>query len=270
MHPILARFGEVTFYTYGFVMMATLFLIYFLALKYRDTELLERADLADISLLVVFSIWFGGGLLWLLLSGEFSLTNLRHQLDPARLQNLTTLPVASSFFVLLAGYCRWKRLPFWRVLDFLVPFFVFGYALQRTFGCFSAGCCHGTPTTLPWGVTFGDTLGVGPPAGVVVHPTQLYMGFAGLASAYGLMRGYWRWKCWPGFVTGLGTVALFGVYFVVSNWRGDLTSEKIGLGLESSQIVSLLLTALGGSLCVVARWRARREPFEGEKTALND
>jgi len=32
--------------------------------------------------------------------------------------------------------------------------------------CFSAGCCHGTPTDLPWGVDFGD--------GLRRHPTQLY------------------------------------------------------------------------------------------------
>ena len=33
-------------------------------------------------------------------------------------------------------------------------------------GCFVAGCCHGTVTTLPWGVDFGD--------GLRRHPTQLY------------------------------------------------------------------------------------------------
>jgi len=32
--------------------------------------------------------------------------------------------------------------------------------------CFSAGCCYGTPTELPWGVDFGD--------GIRRHPTQLY------------------------------------------------------------------------------------------------
>jgi phosphatidylglycerol:prolipoprotein diacylglycerol transferase len=32
--------------------------------------------------------------------------------------------------------------------------------------CFSAGCCHGVVTDLPWGVDFGD--------GVCRHPTQLY------------------------------------------------------------------------------------------------
>ena len=33
-------------------------------------------------------------------------------------------------------------------------------------GCFVGKCCHGVPTTLPWGVDFGD--------GILRHPTQLY------------------------------------------------------------------------------------------------
>jgi phosphatidylglycerol---prolipoprotein diacylglyceryl transferase len=33
-------------------------------------------------------------------------------------------------------------------------------------GCFVGGCCFGKPTTLPWGVDFGD--------GLLRHPTQLY------------------------------------------------------------------------------------------------
>ncbi len=33
-------------------------------------------------------------------------------------------------------------------------------------GCFVAGCCYGVPTSLPWGVNFGD--------GLHRHPTQLY------------------------------------------------------------------------------------------------
>ena len=33
-------------------------------------------------------------------------------------------------------------------------------------GCFFNGCCHGTPTSLPWGIDFGD--------GVRRHPTQIY------------------------------------------------------------------------------------------------
>ena len=46
--------------------------------------------------------------------------------------------------------------------------------------CFSAGCCHGTPTDLPWGVDFGD--------GVCRHPTQLYEFGFHLACAVILIR----------------------------------------------------------------------------------
>ena len=55
--------------------------------------------------------------------------------------------------------------------------------------CFVAGCCHGTVTTLPWGVDFGD--------GLRRHPTQLYESAFHLAAALalawlerrGLLRG---------------------------------------------------------------------------------
>ncbi|HET6883316.1 MAG TPA: prolipoprotein diacylglyceryl transferase family protein [Pirellulales bacterium] len=47
--------------------------------------------------------------------------------------------------------------------SFAVPVAV-GIAIGRL-ACFAGGCCYGTPTSLPWGVDFGD----GPR-----HPTQLY------------------------------------------------------------------------------------------------
>lgn len=48
--------------------------------------------------------------------------------------------------------------------SFAVPVAV-GVAIGRL-ACFSAGCCYGTPTDVPWGVDFGR--------GVGEHPTQLY------------------------------------------------------------------------------------------------
>jgi len=47
-------------------------------------------------------------------------------------------------------------------------------------GCFVAGCCYGTPTSLPWGVDFGD--------GVPRHPTQLYEAAFHALMAVGLYR----------------------------------------------------------------------------------
>jgi phosphatidylglycerol:prolipoprotein diacylglycerol transferase len=62
--------------------------------------------------------------------------------------------------------------------DFVVP--VAASVAVGRLGCFVAGCCYGVPTSLPWGVDFGD--------GVPRHPTQLYeAAFHGLM-AFGLHR----------------------------------------------------------------------------------
>ena len=47
---------------------------------------------------------------------------------------------------------------------FAVP--VAGAVAVGRLSCFAAGCCHGRPTGLPWGVDFGD--------GLRRHPAQLY------------------------------------------------------------------------------------------------
>ncbi|MBN1320340.1 MAG: prolipoprotein diacylglyceryl transferase [Thermoleophilia bacterium] len=99
------------------------------------------------------------------------------------------------------------RLPLWSLADGTVPAFAAGIVLMRT-GCFLNGCCFGTVTSLPWGVTYP----AGSPAwahhvltgeisllqmGVrskPVHPTQLYemiaaVAFCGLAVWLSRRRG---------------------------------------------------------------------------------
>lgn len=49
--------------------------------------------------------------------------------------------------------------------NLLAPPIALGMAIGRI-GCLLSGCCYGTPTTLPWGIDFGD--------GIARHPTQLY------------------------------------------------------------------------------------------------
>ena len=76
------------------------------------------------------------------------------------------------------------RVPSWRFLDVLVPGVAAGIALARV-GCFLNGCCFGTRTAGPTGVTFPpgslpwlyDLAHAGPSllgGSAKVHPTQLY------------------------------------------------------------------------------------------------
>jgi phosphatidylglycerol---prolipoprotein diacylglyceryl transferase len=49
--------------------------------------------------------------------------------------------------------------------NYFAPGVALGVAIGRI-GCFFRGCCYGQPTSLPWGINFGD--------GILRHPTQIY------------------------------------------------------------------------------------------------
>ncbi len=69
--------------------------------------------------------------------------------------------------------------------SFAVPVAV-GVALGRL-GCFCAGCCHGTPTELPWGVHFSVA---DVDENVRRHPTQIYEFVFHLTAAAFLLVAY--------------------------------------------------------------------------------
>ena len=81
--------------------------------------------------------------------------------------------VLLAMLVTLAGV-RLLRLDLWRSADAIAPGLALGIAVMRT-GCFCAGCCYGTVTRGPLGVTF--------PAGSVPHLMQLGTGAIGLFDA---------------------------------------------------------------------------------------
>jgi phosphatidylglycerol:prolipoprotein diacylglycerol transferase len=65
-----------------------------------------------------------------------------------------------------AGGARWSGISVARLFDAAVPGLCLFGAIARL-GCFLAGCCFGSPTTLPWAVNSARTH-------LDVHPVQLY------------------------------------------------------------------------------------------------
>ncbi|MBF0142231.1 MAG: prolipoprotein diacylglyceryl transferase [Magnetococcales bacterium] len=265
MHPILFYLGELPVYTYGFVMMVVLILLYWLAARNPEKGELDAHDLSYLSLLVVVAIWFGdsfwrgiGGLLAFVPGLETVLRQapLLPQVEVSPrlggLQQTSTLAVGAFLGVWLPLYCRWRRLRLLPVLDFFLPYALLGYGLQRLFGCFAAGCCHGTPTDLPWAVRFPETFGIGPEAGVAVHPSQLYMGFLALL-AFSILAICERCQARVGMRSGGALTGLFGPYFLVSFVRGDLNRVPVVLlGLSPLQLASLGLFLTGVLLMIAA------------------
>ena len=132
---------------------------------------------------------------------------------------------------------------------FVVPILV-GLAIGRV-GCFLAGLHDdtvGVPTSLPWGVDFGD--------GVPRHPAQLYdIGFA-LAALWACLR----WRDELAREPGLAFKLMLAGYLL---WRLGIDALKpvpheFALGLAGIQLVCVLALAVYLPFVIrqSLRWRA--------------
>ena len=73
-------------------------------------------------------------------------------------------------------------MPFRRTLDALAPSLALGFAIA-SIGAFAGGSDFGTPTNLPWAVTYTSRLASlwnGAPLGTPLHPVQIYAALAEL------------------------------------------------------------------------------------------
>jgi phosphatidylglycerol---prolipoprotein diacylglyceryl transferase len=106
-------------------------------------------------------------------------------------------------------------------------------------GCFVAGCCHGLPTSLPWGCDFGD--------GIHRHPTQLYEALFHASAAVVLHR-WGREGRYP-----LQRVKLYiGGYMLFRLATELLRPEpRVALGLTFYQWASLFGIAVMAALFLV-------------------
>jgi phosphatidylglycerol---prolipoprotein diacylglyceryl transferase len=113
--------------------------------------------------------------------------------------------------------------------SFAVPVAV-AVAIGRL-ACFSAGCCYGTPTTLPWGVVF-------PTAGPLPrHPTQLYEAAFHLSAA-AVLYVLWRRQALRGQLIKLYIIAYLVYRFATEFIRPE---AKLWIGLTAYQWTALAL-----------------------------
>ncbi len=171
MRPVLFRLGELNVYAFGTFVLLALgvgFAVMLLAgwrLRYPLPASVALACVVPVPLLAaarVGSILDHPDALELSVSGV-----LRGGLM------LTPALVAAAIPVALLG--RLMKQSAGASLDVFVISMAAGLTVGKT-GCFLAGCCFGTPTTLPWGVDFSAG-GLVPAQlrGVPLHPSQLYL-----------------------------------------------------------------------------------------------
>ncbi|MBN1772149.1 MAG: prolipoprotein diacylglyceryl transferase [Deltaproteobacteria bacterium] len=155
--------------------------------------------------------------------------------------------------------CLLLRVPLLRFADAATPSVLLADAIGR-FGCLSAGCCYGRPTTGPFAVVF-DGFDTPPrPVGVPLHPTQTYESVfaSGVAVVVLVLLARRSIRDRPGLATAIGLagygIGRFAVEFLRADPRGGAA------GLSTSQWLSIGVLALAAALFLHARRRTASLP----------
>lgn len=248
MHPILFHLGSMTIYTYG-VLVATGVVVGLFAARWQaGKQGLDADRVWNVGIYMVLVALLGSKL-WLVLG---DLPYYWH--NPREVFSFATLQSGGDFYggivfaiALLLLYVWRQKLGFLAVADAFAAPLALGHAIGRV-GCFTAGCCWGKPTSMPWGIVFTNPLAaqlVGTPLGVRLHPTELYE-----AGAEALNFVFLIWLGRRHKFTGellAAWLILYGIERgIIEFFRGDPgRGLMMGGAISFMQIVSLGLIAAG-------------------------
>lgn len=260
MYPRLFQIGPLALPTYGVLTALGILLALYCAMRLARLSRLDPNSIWNLGLLMVVCALVGSKLI--LIATHWS---------DFRAQPLWMLGLAASRFgnTMEAGIALacaagllfiWvARLPLLRTLDVVAPALALGMAIDKL-GCFAAGCCYGTETSLRWGVTYSSRLAAawaGTPLGVRVHPTQLYE-----AAVQFALFGLLLWLLERHLQDGRGQEGdVFGAWlfvgglasFLFEYLRGDAAWGEIPGGMVTiSQLIALVMVVAGALL-----WRKR-------------
>ncbi|MBI4470228.1 MAG: prolipoprotein diacylglyceryl transferase [Acidobacteria bacterium] len=252
MHPELLRIPilDIPVYTYGLLMATGILLGIWVFVRNGQQDGMDPAKLYRLALHTIVASLIGSRVLLIITEWE---TFLSH---PERILSLDILRSGGVYYGgVLAGLlavfysARSAGYSWWRVGDALTPGLSLGLSVGRL-GCFSAGCCWGKPTTLPWGVSFPEAghAFVGVPVGIPLHPTQIYESILAFGLFLLLMR-LRRVKRFDGQVLLVYLIGYAILRFVLEFLRDDFrgavgpfsTSQFISLGLGLAAVAFLFL-----------------------------
>ncbi len=150
------------------------------------------------------------------------------------------------------------------VADYFGAALAMGHVLGRL-GCWAEGCCHGSPTGLPWGTAYVEAGTSIPPKllGVLLHPTQLYEAFGETVAAViligwvlpGIRAGKYRYgTAFLGYLVYYSTLR-----FLLEFLRGDDRGVLFSSAMSPSQWISLA-AGLAAAWALKTRGIVEREP----------
>jgi len=253
--PLLFQLGPFSLRWYGLLIALAVLLGLVLATRLGKLRGIDPALIADLLPILVLAAVVGARLYYVLFEWR------QYQLN--WLDALAVWRGGIAIHGALLGgtaavilYARWRRLPFWNLLDVLLPSVALGQAIGR-WGNFFNSEAFGLPTDLPWRLTIPlanrplDFLDQ-----ATFHPTFLYESLWNLGVLALLLVLFFRGM--RGQIP-LPAGALSCVYLIAYStgrlWIEGLRIDPLCLlgsppdcagGLRMAQLMSLLLISLGG------------------------
>jgi phosphatidylglycerol:prolipoprotein diacylglycerol transferase len=259
--------GPFTVYSYGVLLAAAYLLALYMAVQRAKARGIDGNRVLDLGIYLIVAALVGAKLLLLIVDFD------QFRRDPAELWTLVRSGGVFYGGLVLATavgiwYARKYTLPLWPTADACAPGIALGHVIGRM-GCLLAGCCYGSPTTLPWGITFHDhfaAANVGTPLEKVLHPTQVYDAGAELLILIVLLVTEKRAKPFAGRTFWLYMLLYALSRFAVEFFRGD-PRGMLG-SVSTSQLIALVLAPVSIAMLVyLARHRAPAAEPKPVKTA---
>jgi phosphatidylglycerol:prolipoprotein diacylglycerol transferase len=151
--------------------------------------------------------------------------------------------------VVVCAFAFFTRMPFRRTLDALAPSLALGFAIA-SLGAFAGGSDFGTPTSLPWAITYTSRLASlwnGAPLGTPLHPVQIYAAVVDLcllALLLTIIAKRLSWKIRSGEIMGAWLFLHGVVSFLLNLLRGGLVANDFLL----AQTLAAAMVLTGGLL----------------------
>ncbi|MCX7972981.1 MAG: prolipoprotein diacylglyceryl transferase [Candidatus Aminicenantes bacterium] len=251
MLPILLKIGPFTIHTYGVMMAIGVGLALWFILIHARKQGINIKILADGAFYTLLISLVGAKLV--LLAAHFS----EYISSPAALLSLArsggVFQGGLTFGLVFAlWYFHRYRIPTWKTADIISPGLALGHGFGRL-GCFSASCCYGRPSGLPWSVTFTNPYShelTGVPLDLALHPVQLYeagLNFLNFLILWLILKK----KNFNGQVFAFYIINYSLIRYFTEFYRGDHSSQTF-LILTSSPYTSLSFPQLFCLLGLIA------------------
>ncbi len=265
MRPWLFTVGDTGIPSYWAMLMIGFCAAFYMAWREARHDGLDPNRMLDLSLLMLLAGIVGARLMHVMVEDDplnpgrsIFFYYLQHPLDIFKLWN--GLAFYGGFLLALPlglWFAKAKGLGVAKVADIAAVSIPLGLVFGRL-GCLMAGCCHGKPTDLPWGITFTDPMSLARPLGIALHPTQLYSSAYALVLFFALLIQKRRWQKFPGQVFLSFCLLYSAGRFLIEFVRNDNRGLWFGGSLSSSQVIALAMV-LGSLLALVWLGRKNRE-----------